>query len=108
MKKAVLIGGSNGIGLAIAKNLTENGYFAEILDLRAPEEGVLAADKFAYHACNLLDLNTDEMLQYAQDPDCSLLMITAGFGRVADFGAHHTASGAMRPSTAASWARSRV
>ena len=29
-KKAVIVGGSNGVGLAICKNLIERGYFLEI------------------------------------------------------------------------------
>ena len=32
MKKAVIVGGSNGIGLAISKNLIDRGYFEYIKD----------------------------------------------------------------------------
>lgn len=39
--KALVIGGSNGIGLAITKNLIEKGYEIEILDRHGPEAGVL-------------------------------------------------------------------
>lgn len=33
MKKAVVVGGSNGIGLAIAKNLIARNYHVIILDM---------------------------------------------------------------------------
>lgn len=89
--KAVVIGGSNGIGLAIAKNLYSKGYFVEILDKRAPEEGVLEKDKYSYHYCNLLELNEDLLIGFSNDPEVSVLMITAGFGRVADFDFFHIA-----------------
>lgn len=35
-KKAVIIGGSNGIGLAISKKLLDYGYDLEICDRIAP------------------------------------------------------------------------
>ena len=43
MKKAIVIGGSSGIGLAISKNLIDRGYFLEICDRSGPEKGVLCA-----------------------------------------------------------------
>ena len=89
--RAIVIGGSNGIGLAITKNLIDKGYQVEILDRHGPEEGVLAEGCFAYHYCNLLDLDEDLIVSLAADPEINLLMITAGFGRVADFEYFHTA-----------------
>ena len=44
-KKAVIIGGSNGIGLAISKQLQERGYNLEICDRMPPEDGVLENSK---------------------------------------------------------------
>ena len=35
-KAAVIVGGSNGIGLAISKNLIQRGYRVEILDICEP------------------------------------------------------------------------
>lgn len=89
--KALVIGGSNGIGLAITKNLIDKGYYVEIMDRRGPEEGVLPAGMYDHHYCNLLDLDEDLISSFAADPAISLLMITAGFGRVADFEYFHTA-----------------
>ena len=63
--RAIVIGGSNGIGLAITKNLIDKGYQVEILDRHGPEEGVLAEGCFAYHYCNLLDLDEDLIVSLA-------------------------------------------
>lgn len=89
--KALVIGGSNGIGLAITKNLIAKGYEIEILDRHGPEEGVLPEGKYNHHFCDLLDLDQDLISAFASEPDINLLMITAGFGRVADFEYFHTA-----------------
>lgn len=91
MKKAVLIGGSNGIGLALAKSLIEKGYFVEVCDRVSPEGGVLTEGKYGYTGCDLLDLDTEVFEKIAADRDVEILFITAGIGRVADFQAHHIA-----------------
>lgn len=91
MKKAIVIGGSNGIGLAISKNLIDRGYYLEICDRGCPEEGILNPDKYHHNYCDLLDFNEDLFNSFAQDQDVELLMVTAGIGRVADFQYYHTA-----------------
>ncbi len=91
MKKAVIIGGSNGIGLAISKNLIGKGYYIEICDRSGPEEGVLPAVSFHHNYCDLLDFNEGLLTALAYDEDVEVLMVTAGIGRVADFQAHHIA-----------------
>ncbi len=92
MKKAVVVGGSNGIGLAIAKKFIENNYHVCILDMVSPDEGsMLNEDCYSYFPCNLLDFNEELFLQLASDSEVEALMITAGFGRVADFEYLHTA-----------------
>lgn len=91
MKKALVIGGSNGIGLAITKKLIDQGYYIYILDRHGPEDGILPADSYEHHYCDLLDLDKELITSLVNDPDVSLLMITAGFGRVADFEYFHTA-----------------
>jgi len=90
-KKAVIIGGSNGIGLAIGKILSEKGYYLEICDLVAPEEGILDKDKCTYNPCDLLDLDEAFFAKLANDANVNTLVITAGFGRIADFQFYHTA-----------------
>lgn len=91
MKKAVVIGGSNGIGLAISKNLIERGYYLEIFDRSGPEEGSLNQESYHHNHCDLLDFDEDLFVSLVTDKDIELLMITAGIGRVADFKAHHIA-----------------
>lgn len=46
MDKAIIIGGSNGIGLAITKNLIDKGYHVDILDKHNPDEGVIPEGKY--------------------------------------------------------------
>lgn len=90
-KKAVVVGGSNGIGLAISKNLIDRGYFLEICDRSGPDDGILDSNMFHHNFCDLLDFNEDLFNSLAADQDIDLLMVTAGIGRVADFQFHHTA-----------------
>ena len=90
-KKAVIIGGSNGIGLAISKILIERGYFIEICDLTEPDIDFIDPERYRYHFCDLLDLDDEMISSLACDSNVNLLMITAGIGRIADFQYHHTA-----------------
>lgn len=84
--KAVIVGGSNGIGLAIAKEFISRGYTAEILDMAKPDASIEVFDgKYNYHPCNLLEFDDDLFDSLAAETDVKALMITAGFGRVADF-----------------------
>ena len=90
-QKAVIVGGSNGLGLAIGAHLISRGYHIEICDRIPPENGVLEDGHFTFHQSDLLQF--DEMLyrSLASDSDVSVLMITAGIGRIADFEYHHIA-----------------
>ena len=83
MKKAVVVGGSNGIGLAIAKNLIARNYHVIILDMAKPD--MADSDNFTYYPCNLLDFNEKLFQELSSAPEVNVLMITAGFGRVANF-----------------------
>lgn len=91
MKKAVVIGGANGIGASIARQLIKDGYYACILDKVAPKEGALPGGQYSYVACNLLAPNEELFATLAGDEDVCALVITAGYGRVADFEHIHTA-----------------
>lgn len=81
MKKALVIGGSNGIGLAIALQLAERGAAqVVIVDKDEPTVPLPANVTFVRH--NLLD----DDLAFLPDPaDVDALVFTAGFGRVAPF-----------------------
>ena len=86
--KAVVIGGSNGIGLAIAKDFLARGYRVCILYICAPER---LTENCSYDFCNLLYPDWALLEKLAADPEVRALMITAGFGRVADFEYLHRA-----------------
>lgn len=86
MKKACVVGGSNGIGLAITLELIHNGYHVYIVDISEPDYSVLKNKEIYTHIkCNLLDFYTEPFRELANDEELELLMITAGFGRVAHF-----------------------
>lgn len=86
MKKACVVGGSNGIGLAITRELIHSGYHVYVVDISDPDYTVLNDKKnYTYIKCNLLDFYTETFREIASDEELELLMITAGFGRVAHF-----------------------
>ena len=92
MKKAVVVGGSNGVGLAITNRLIGKGYTVCVCDRVEPDPSLLADQKqYSYYPCDLLDFDEGLFGELAADPQVELLMITAGFGRVADFEYLHTA-----------------
>ena len=89
MEKAIVTGGSNGMGLAISRRLIKEGYYVIICDRAEPQEGALEAGKYEYIYSDLLDFDEELYTNLAEDPEVRILMITAGIGRVADFEAHH-------------------
>ena len=91
MKKAVIVGGSNGIGLAIGRALIDRGYDLEICDRSSPEASVLDSGRCHYSFCDLTDFHEELFETLAADAEVEVLMVTAGIGRVADFQAHHIA-----------------
>lgn len=86
--KAVVIGGSNGIGLAISKQLVLQGYHVDILDICQPDEEFVHT---TYYPFNMLELDVDLLEDLSRDPQVNVLMITAGIGRVTDFEYLHIA-----------------
>lgn len=92
MVKAIVVGGSNGIGLAITNDLLKKGYHVVILDICEPDRKYIDEScSYSYIYCNLLDFNEGIFEKLVSDKDVNCLMITAGFGRVADFEYLHTA-----------------
>ncbi|SUO79935.1 SDR family NAD(P)-dependent oxidoreductase [Streptococcus equinus] len=86
MKKAVVIGGSNGIGLAITNRLIEKGYFVYILDIKTPNKNdICDRNSYEYYFIDLLSLDIFDLEKFKNDKDVEVLMLTAGFGRVAPF-----------------------
>lgn len=86
MKKAVIVGGSNGIGAAIAKKLYEEGYFIVIIDKGSPDKSIFQnIHNYRYLYCDLLDMNESIFEELTIDQEIEILMLTAGFGRVSEF-----------------------
>ena len=79
MKKAIVIGGSNGIGLAIVHALIHYDKIV-IIDKSAPEQSL--PEKVEVE---LFDLTSSDYSIFDRHKDASLVMITAGFGRLALF-----------------------
>lgn len=80
MKKALIIGGANGIGLAIALQLSDYDH-VYIIDKVAPNIALLPA----HISFEIFDLKSQDYSIFNRYQDISLLMITAGFGRLAYF-----------------------
>lgn len=79
MKKALIVGGSNGIGLSIALQL--NGYDRIfIVDKAEP-----SVDLPAHINYEQFDLQQQDYSVFDKYRDVSLLMVTAGFGKLALF-----------------------
>ena len=79
MKKALVVGGSNGIGLAIALCLSKD-YEVTVIDKAVPEERW--AGRFRFEQ---FDLTSEDYSIFDRYEDVDVLMITAGFGRLSLF-----------------------
>jgi len=79
-KKALVIGGSNGIGLAMGASLIEDGYTLVVVDRVPPTD--LPREKVEFVAVNLV---CDDYSFLDKYNDIDTLIITSGFGRVAPF-----------------------
>ena len=83
IKNALVVGGSNVIGLAIALELLRQGAKVTVVDRIAPDAAACAmADSLSFRQENLLNDDVSFLEEYK---DIDMLMITAGFGRVAKF-----------------------
>ncbi len=89
MLKAVVVGGSNGIGLAITEQLIADGYYVYILDKSRPDREIKENGSYIY--CNLLELDESAIEKLAEDKEIKFLMLTAGFGYVTGFENLHNA-----------------
>jgi len=78
--KALVIGGSNGIGLALSLRLALMCRSVIIMDKSKPE--IELPENITYHKCNLL---IDDPFRDTLVDDIDILIITAGFGRIAPF-----------------------
>lgn len=81
MKKSLVIGGSNGIGLAITLELQKKGHFVHVVD-KESNKLLETLDNISFRQVNLLSSNMSFLESYH---DIDTLVITAGFGRIASF-----------------------
>ena len=81
MKEALVIGGSNGIGLAITLELQKQGYLVHVVD-KVKNDALEDYNNIRFCQANLLDSDFSFLEQYK---DIDTLIITAGFGRIAPF-----------------------
>lgn len=91
MKKAIVVGGSNGIGLAISIQLINKGYYLYIFDIVSPQKEIAPKESFEYRYFNMLDFSPIVFADLLEDDDLQVLFISAGVGRIATFEAHHLA-----------------
>ena len=80
---AIVIGGSNGIGLAIAASLMEKGYFVYILDVVSADTLLdQCVGKYEYIYFDVRRPDYELLKRFKHDHKLKVLMITAGIGRV--------------------------
>lgn len=80
MKRILIVGGANGIGLSIATELAKRPdiEIIHIVDrLPVPKENLI--EKFE---CHIFDLESDDYTFFDQFSDIDSLLITAGFGQL--------------------------
>lgn len=80
MKKALVVGGSSGVGLSIVNDLVNKGYSVTVADIIEPK---LVLENVDYINANLF--LEDDLKAFDEINDINVLIITAGFGRVARF-----------------------
>lgn len=83
MKKVLVVGGANGIGLAIAKELAERNETEKVFIV---DKAVLS-EKYIMHKIEYVqfDLTEEDYSIFDTFSDVDTLMITAGFGRLSLF-----------------------
>ena len=83
MKRALIVGGANGIGLAIAKELTQKESCEKVYIVdKAPLAEEYQEEKIESH---VFDLMSEDYSFFNRFTDIDSLMITAGFGKLALF-----------------------
>ena len=83
MRNALVVGGANGIGLAIASELAARSDVEKVIIVdKSPIDERYLDSKFEYHQ---FDLTSEDYSLFEHFNDVDTLMITAGMGRLALF-----------------------
>ena len=83
IKRALVVGGANGIGLSIATELAKRGEVEKVYIVdKAPLSEEFTNQKFESFQ---FDLTNDDYSFFDRFTDINTLMITAGFGKLALF-----------------------
>lgn len=83
---AAVIGGSNGIGLAIAAHLIKTGHFVYVLDIQPVDPSLEQYHGlYEYIRFDVRNPSQEVLRTLKENPDLHVLMITAGIGRMAEF-----------------------
>lgn len=90
-KKAAVLGGSNGIGLAVTLELLDRGYEVEILDRAEPDTALENRAGWQYTPFDMVRYDGETLERLAGEENLEAVVLTAGFGRVADFQFLHPA-----------------
>lgn len=83
MRSALVVGGANGIGLAIATLLAQNDSFERVYIV--DRQAVDAHYQHPKFCVTTFDLRSDDYSIFDKYGDVDTLIITAGFGRLAHF-----------------------
>lgn len=85
-RSAVVIGGSNGVGLAVSAGLLERGYYVYVLDVCPVDEQLNSfCGQYEFVEFDVRSIDTELLAKLKDDPAVKVLMITAGIGRIAEF-----------------------
>ena len=83
MRRALIVGGANGIGLSIATQIAQRDDYDRVYILdKSAIESRYHNEKFVHHTFDLLSEDYSILNKFE---DIDTLMITAGFGRLAHF-----------------------
>ena len=83
MRRALIVGGANGIGLSIATHIAQRDDYDRVYILdKSAIESRYHNEKFVHHTFDLLSEDYSILNKFE---DIDTLMITAGFGRLAHF-----------------------
>lgn len=81
-EKAIVVGGTSGIGRSVAMALLARGFSVQIIG-REPPADLLSDDRVSFIRSDLSQYDEALFDRLAQDPSVSVLFLSAGLGRVA-------------------------